>query len=247
MMIKPAVIVTGAVGGIGRALRETFSAAGYHVIGTDRAARKASTAGFIELDLDQYARSARVRAETGKQFARAIGKRPLVCLVNNAAVQIVRPIERLTGNDWQKSLNVNVIAAFLLAQQLLERLEAAKGSVINIASIHATLTKPGFAAYATSKAALVGLTRSMAVELGNRVRVNAICPAAIDTEMLRAGFAGRDADFARLEAAHPVRRLGSPSEVASLTVMLASSKFRFISGGIFNVDGAIGARLHDPV
>ena len=246
-MIRPAAIITGAAGGIGHALCTTFHAAGYYVVGTDRQSCKVPKGAFVRLDLDEYVCRQTIRAEAGKEFARAIGKRALACLVNNAALQVVRPIEQLTVDDWQKTININVIAPFLLTQQLLERLAAAGGSVVNIASIHATLTKREFAAYATSKAALVGLTRSMAVELGSRVRVNAICPAAIGTDMLRAGFAGREKELARLEAAHPVHRVGSPAEVAALAVMLASPKFKFASGGIYNLDGAIGARLHDPL
>jgi len=244
---RPAAIITGAAGGIGQALCTAFQAAGYYVIGTDRQSCKVPKGAFVELDLDAYTCRQAIRAEAGKHFARVIGKRPLACLVNNAALQIVRPIEKLTVDDWQKTINVNVIAPFLLTQQLLDRLAAARGSVVNIASIHATLTKREFAAYATSKAALVGLTRSLAVELGSRVRVNAICPAAIGTEMLRAGFTGREKEFARLEAAHPVQSVGNPAEVAALAVMLACPKLKFASGGIYNLDGAIGARLHDPL
>src|SRR3546814_11034334 len=84
--------------------------------------------------------------------------------------------------------------------------------VLNISSIHARLTKPNFIAYATSKAALSGMTRAMAVELGARVRVNAIEPVAIDTPMLRAGFEGNDAGYEQLRIFHPVKAIGSRSE-----------------------------------
>jgi NAD(P)-dependent dehydrogenase (short-subunit alcohol dehydrogenase family) len=126
-------------------------------------------------------------------------------------------------------------------------LEVAAGAVVNIASIHATLTKPEFVAYATSKAALVGMTRDMAVELGKRVRVNAICPGAIDTDMLRAGFEGKEHEFRLLEKAHPTGSIGTPDDVAKLAVFLASPNNAFFTGGVYSIDGAIGARLHDPV
>lgn len=242
-----AVIISGAEGGIGKALCQAFGDAGYYVIGTDRARRDVPVDAFVPQDLDDLVRSPQQQNEVVGRLAMAIGDRPLGCLVNNAALQIVRPLEQLSGEDWQSSLNINVVAPFLLTKLLLSRLESAHGSVINIASIHAILTKPEFIAYATSKAALVGLTRSMAVELGSRVRVNAICPAAIDTDMLKAGFAGREREFSQLEAAHPVGRIGTTGEVADFAVTLASPQFPFMSGGIYNFDGAISSRLHDPV
>ena len=241
-----AVVISGAEGGIGKALCQAFEEAGYYVIGTDLERRDVPVDAFVPQDLDDLVRSLQLQNEMAGRLAMVLGDRPLGCLVNNAALQIVRPLEQLSGEDWQRSLNINVLAPFLLTKLLLPRLELAHGSVINIASIHATLTKPEFVAYATSKAALVGLTRSMAVELGSRVRVNAICPAAIDTDMLKAGFVGREREYAQLEAAHPVGRIGTPDEVANFAVILASARFQFMSGGIYNLDGAISSRLHDP-
>ena len=95
--------------------------------------------------------------------------------MNNAAVQILAPADAITFDQWRETLDTNLLAPFLLTQALLPELERGRGSVVNVASIHANLTKPGFVAYATSKAALVGLTRSLAVDLGGRVRVNAVC------------------------------------------------------------------------
>jgi NAD(P)-dependent dehydrogenase (short-subunit alcohol dehydrogenase family) len=143
-------------------------------------------------------------------------------------------------------MNVNLSAPFFLIQAFLPRLAASNGSVINVASVHAKLTKPGFIAYATSKAALVGLTRAMAVEIGSRVRVNAIAPAAIATPMLGAGFADAPHKLELLRAFHPVGAIGLPSQVADLAVYLTSNSSRFINGSVVEVDGGIGARLHDP-
>jgi NAD(P)-dependent dehydrogenase (short-subunit alcohol dehydrogenase family) len=144
-------------------------------------------------------------------------------------------------------LNVNLVAPFLLVQALLQELENANGSVINIASIHAQVTKPEFVCYATSKTALVGLTRSMAVDLGGRVRINSICPAAVSTPMLMAGFEGKDDRFKELSRMHPLGRIGTPDEIAQVALFLASPAASFITGAAINVDGGIGSRLHDPV
>ena len=116
-----------------------------------------------------------------------------------------------------------------------------------MSSVHATATKPGFIAYATSKTALVGLTRSLAVDLGPRVRVNCILPAATDTPMLRAGFEGNPQGLAELGAMHPIGRIATPEEVAHVAVFLASKDAAVITGAAFAIDGGIGGRLHDPV
>jgi len=133
-----------------------------------------------------------------------------------------------------------------LTQVLLPALERGRGSIVNVASVHANLTKPGFVAYATSKAALVGLTRSLAVDLGRRVRVNAVLPAATATPMLSAGLPGAGAVDA-LGAGHPLGRIARPEEVAAAVVYLSSEGASFITGAVLAVDGGVGARLHDPV
>jgi NAD(P)-dependent dehydrogenase (short-subunit alcohol dehydrogenase family) len=167
-------------------------------------------------------------------------------LVNNAAVQVLGGVDSLTVADWQRTLHVNLLAPFVLTQGLLPELAAAKGSVINISSIHARLTKANFVAYATSKAALSGMTRAMAVDVGGRVRINAIEPAAIATDMLKAGFEGRPEHFAQLEDCHPQGRVGTPTEVAALAVSMASGELRFLHGACVGLDGGISGRLFDP-
>jgi NAD(P)-dependent dehydrogenase (short-subunit alcohol dehydrogenase family) len=170
----------------------------------------------------------------------------LAGLVNNAALQVLGPAEQLTREDWRATLDVNLLAPFLWAQALLPELEAARGAVLNISSIHARLTKPGFVAYATSKAALSGMTRAMAVELGSRVRVNAIEPAAIDTPMLRAGFEGQPGEFARLAGCHPTGHLGSVEDVAQMALVLIDGQIPFLNAACVALDGGIGSALLDP-
>ncbi|VFN01868.1 MAG: Enoyl-(Acyl carrier protein) reductase, partial [Candidatus Kentron sp. G] len=149
------------------------------------------------------------------------------------------------NNASRNTLHINLLAPFFWTQAFLPELAASRGSVINIGSIHARLTKQRFAAYATSKAALTGLTRSLALELGNRVRVNAIEPAAIDTAMLRAGFEGDREGFSRLAQCHPTQCIGKPEEVARLAVMLADEGLGFLNGAVVPLDGGIGGRLYE--
>lgn len=244
----PTVLITGAAGGIGRALTRTFADAGYQVIATDW------TEQPTDLICDLYRAVDLARLVEDEDYATAaitdlrtaLAGQGLGVLINNAAVQILGGVEDLTRDDWRRSLDVNLLAPFLLTQALLQDLERVKGCVINISSIHARLTKKNFVAYATTKAALSGMTRAMAVDLGPKVRVNAIEPAAIETPMLRAGFADNPERYRELETCHPQRRIGLPDEVSRLALSLASADMPFLHGACVALDGGIGARLLDP-
>lgn len=239
-------MITGSSGGIGTALCSVFAGAGYRVLGLDCRPPTEETYEHVDVDLARLSVDADYWRSTAQKIRRLVPSAGLDVLVNNAAVQVVKPTEDLTAEDWHQTLNTNVVAPFLLTQALLPELERAAGAVVNVASVHALLTKPRFVSYATSKAALVGLTRSMAVDLGGRVRVNAIKPAATATPMLLAGFDGRQESFSKLASMHPVQRIATPKEIAQAALFLASKEAAFITGTILNVDGGIGARLHDP-
>ncbi len=238
-------LITGAAGGIGRALVSVFEAQGWRVVSTDRVAldRASHVMGSLA-DLSRpdttggAALIAALRNETRGELS---------AIVHNAAFQVVKPTAELTPDDWQTTLNVNLMAPFWLTQAFLPELAARHGSVLAISSIHERLTKPGFVAYATSKSALSGMVRAMAVDLGGQVRVNAICPAAIGTPMLKAGFDGKAEAFAQLEAHHPIGRIGTPEEVAELAAFICSDRSPFMTGACLDLSGGISGRLHDPV
>ena len=244
--MKKTALITGAAGGIGRALCRAFARESFRVVGLDRTgARVAGCAAFLAVDLERFCADEDYRESSLDRIRAEIPKGGLTALVNNAAVQILNPTEKITAADWTRTLSVNLVAPFLLAQGLLAELERARGTAIQIASVHAKLTKPGFVCYATSKAALIGLTKALAVDLGAKVRVNAISPAATDTPMLRAGLRGRGA-LARLNRMHPAGRIAGPDEIARTALFLASDGARFMTGAVLEVDGAISSRLHDP-
>lgn len=244
-MEAPVTIVTGAAGAVGQALCTAFAAQGDRVIGMDLPGMScAPGVGAIEADLEILATDDAYRGEILSRIRKELRTAPLRVLINNAAVQIARPAEDLSVQDLQRTLDVNTVAPFLLTQGVLSELRRARGSVINIASIHAVQSKPGFVAYATSKAALVGLTRSMALEFAPAVRVNCISPAAVDTPMLRAGLSQQDMD--RLGDYHPLLRIAQPSEVAAIAVFLASGAAGFVTGSNVFIDGGISGVLSDP-
>jgi NAD(P)-dependent dehydrogenase (short-subunit alcohol dehydrogenase family) len=246
--MKNYALVTGAAGGIGQSLVQAFSQVGYQVIGLDCVPKPFSYGGahYLQMDLERLVQDEAYKAQGLAGIHERLGDAALAVLVNNAAVQVLGSVDSLTLADWRRTLDVNLLAPFVLTQGLLPQLQAAQGCVINISSIHARLTKAQFVAYATSKAALSGMTRAMAVDLGSRVRVNAIEPAAIATDMLSAGFEGKPEQWAQLQACHPQGRIGTPAEVAALAVSMASGGLRFLHGACVGLDGGISGRLFDP-
>lgn len=240
-------LITGALGGIGQALCSEFQKAGYFVIGTDKREGKCACDAFLNIDIRDLYSKPEAREKLIAEVRAILGERGLTVLINNAASQVLNRADDVKIADWDDTLETNLVAPFLLIQSLLADLEKARGSVVNIASIHAVATKPGFVCYATSKAALVGMTRALAVDLGPRVRVNAINPAATATPMLLAGFEGRSAEFDELAKKHPLERIAQPWEVAKTALFLASPDAAFITGASLHIDGGIGGRLHDPV
>lgn len=247
-MKKKCAIVTGAAGAIGRALVHAFSQAGFAVIATDRTSRPVDLVceHFVQVDLRQTVSDPSFAASTFDHIRHLLDGRPLTALVNNAALQTLAPVDKLDRGAWSATLDVNLLAPFFWCQAFLPELSSSRGAILNVSSIHARLTKRQFVAYATSKAALSALTRSMAVELGAEVRVLAIEPAAIDTDMLRAGFAGNEEGLRRLKDYHPTRCIGTPIELAELAVSLVNLPGEFLTGAIVALDGAIGTTLHDP-
>ena len=239
------VLITGANGGIGNALCSSFKNAGYYVIGTDRSkSAKCECDHYISADLYNLANDV-TQLNNFKTDVFSTTK-TVNTLINNAAVQILSSLSTLKLEDFKKTLDVNLTAALLLTQGFEETLTKCHGSVINIGSIHAGLTKPAFISYATSKAALRGLTKSLAVDLGGRIRVNCIEPAAIETDMLVDGFKDTPEKLNELTACHPTGKLGQPFEIAKAAVFLTNSDNEFMTGTILEINGGIAGRLHDP-
>ncbi|MCB0641326.1 MAG: SDR family oxidoreductase [Phaeodactylibacter sp.] len=243
--MKKHALVTGVLGGIGSAIAKHLRQNGYYVYGLDKRSDFHTTSDrHIQFDIHEYVKDAAYRIRFTDIFEQVIPR--LDVLVNNAAVQRLGKLEEIRLEDWQETLNVNLTGPLLLSKLFLKRLEAdGGGSIINIASIHQSLTKPAFVSYATSKSALVGLTKALAVDLAGRVRVNAISPAAIETSMLLEGFRNDSKAVDELRAIHPVQRIGMPEDVAKLVLFLAEEKSGFIHGANFLLDGGISSVLKD--
>ena len=246
------VLITGAAGGIGAGLVEALSAAGLAVLGSDHPCSQ-PTKEILELcqtwipaDLAYLCQYAGLLEAFTTSVLSATAGSALMAIVHNAALQRLGSFEQLSASDWHQTLVVNLLAPVAISRALLPQLQRHHGSIVHIGSIHSQLTKPGFTAYATSKAALAGLTRAMAVELGGSVRVNAIEPAAISTSMLEAGFADTPDLKAKLEAFHPTGAIGTPADVARAVLFLLDPANRFLNGCVLPLGGGIHSRLHDP-
>jgi NAD(P)-dependent dehydrogenase (short-subunit alcohol dehydrogenase family) len=247
------VLITGAAGGIGAALVEHLHIKGWRVVATDHP--EACPLPFKHTDLAERWLTADLEllalgGEPLELFAQQVVQlsrgAPLSAIVHNAALQRLGSFADLTTSDWLASLTVNLLAPVAISRRLLGELITSRGSIVHISSIHSHLTKAEFTAYATSKAALSGLTRALSVEIGHLVRVNAIEPAAIRTPMLEAGFASYPERLAQLEAYHPCGSIGSPQDVARAVSYLIDPANTFLNGCVLQLGGGIHNRLHDP-
>jgi NAD(P)-dependent dehydrogenase (short-subunit alcohol dehydrogenase family) len=226
-------VVTGAAGGIGAATCRVLSASGWETVPVDRRPIDDPAAILIDMadcDAVEAAFTALPRVDA---------------LVNNAAVQLYKPLLETSIEEWDAVAAVNLRGPFMCLRALHRHLAESRGSVVNVASVHAHATSHSIAAYAATKGGLVAFTRAAALELAPMgIRVNTVLPGAIDTPALRDGFARRANAEADLVARTPMGRLGQPDEVASaIAYLLDDTHAGFITGASLVVDGGALARL----
>jgi len=245
------VLITGAGGGIGRATVKLFSEKGWRVVGVDRAPEFGETfpsSGlYIRADISLPEDMESIFEKT-RQFTPTLD-----ALVNNAAVQVSKPLLETSVEEWDLVMASNLRSIFMgmkLAHPLLKA--HGGGAVVNVSSVHAVATSTNISAYAASKGGSLALTRALAIEFAkDNIRVNAILPGAVDTPMLRAGLGrghlGGSDVTERLEnlARKTVNgRIGKPSEIAHAIYFLADEEqSSFMTGQALIVDGGATARL----
>jgi len=241
-------LITGSSGPIGFAMAKTFSKNKFFVVGIDKKENpNASVDAFIKQDLQLLAENNERRKNFRKKLYSMIDDKTLSVIINNAAVQILGRVDEITPEDFIKSLHINVVAPFIMVQMCLDKLKQGESHIINIGSVHAECSKPGFIGYATSKAALAGLTRSLAIELGKwAIKVNCIQPGAVETDMLMASFESNPDKLEKLKECIPLGLIGKPEDIAALAIFLAEQQNGYISGVSIAIDGGISSRLHDP-
>jgi NAD(P)-dependent dehydrogenase (short-subunit alcohol dehydrogenase family) len=244
------VLITGAGGGIGRAAVRVFASCGWRVIGVDRREVSEpfpSNGVFIRSDISEE-ENIRAIYEQAQSFSSTLD-----AVVNNAAVQIAKPLLETSADEWDMVMASNLRSVFLGAKMAYPLLVAAGGgAIVNVSSVHAVATSANIAAYAASKGGLLALTRAMAIEFAlDNIRVNAILPGAVDTPMLRAGLdRGHVGDGTMLDRLENLARktvngrVGQPEEIARSIFFLADgTQSSFMTGQALIIDGGATARL----
>ena len=243
-----AAVVTGGAQGIGFAIARELAAAGRPValLGTRDATagqQAASALGpehiYVRCNVSQENQVSAAISEVTERLG------AIEVLINNAGVGSAADPADLTEDAWDTFFGVDLKGVWLCTKHAIPQMRRlGRGVVINISSIHAHLTRAGIFPYPAAKAGVLGLTRSLALDLAPaNIRVNAVCPGFIRTPPIEALYRSRPDAWARLQSVHPLARIGEPDEVAHVVAFLASDKASFITGATWNVDGGLSTRF----
>ena len=241
-------IITGGAKGIGGACSRAFYRENAHVVildtdplGAQLAAELGSRALFIQCDVSKEAQVKQAITQAAETFG------SVDILVNNAGIQRYSTVTETSEEEWDLVMNVNLKSAFLCAKHAIPFMqEQGQGVVINVSSVQAFISQQTVAPYVTSKTAMLGLTRSIAVDYGPQIRCVAVCPGTIDTPMLRDSFnlsPDPEAVYQECVDMHLVKRIGTPEEVAELILLLSGENGGFFTGQAIRIDGGLGITI----
>jgi len=241
------VIVTGGAKGLGQSIAAKFLEEGATVIILDRdsqqndTVRETSPYHYYQCDVSRYDQVEKVFAIIKESF------KTIDVLVNNAGIQTYGTVTETSEELWDRTLSVNVKSMYLCSKFCIPLMaESDSAAVINLSSAQAFVTQKEVAAYATSKAAVLGLTHSIAVDYAPNIRCIAVCPGAVMTPMLKNTIdALPDTKEAvkQTENIHLLKRIAKPEEIADFIIFAASNKGSFMTGQHYRIDGGIGVEL----
>lgn len=248
-------VITGGTSGIGSATVIRFVEEGAKVVfcGTSESKGKKileelkgiagkGEARFVPCDVSNEAQVKEMVKATEREYG------PCEVLFNNAGIHVSGALHETLPAEWDRIMNVDLRGVYLVSYHYLPHmLNANYGTIINMASVSGVLGDTSMAAYNAAKGAIVNLTRAMALDYATRnIRVNAVCPGAIRSEILENTFARVKGAEEKFKAAYPTHSIGDPVEVANLCVFLASRKSDFINGAMIMIDGGITAHTGQP-
>jgi NAD(P)-dependent dehydrogenase (short-subunit alcohol dehydrogenase family) len=246
-------LITGGTSGIGRATAVAFAREGATVVVSGRREKEGQETVQLVLAIGGHARFVAADVSDEKQVAALVDKvvatfGRLDVAFNNAGIEgVPAPISDATAAQYNQIFDINVKGVFLsMKYEIPAMLKTGGGAIVNTASVLGSVAVPGFGLYSATKHAVLGLTKAAALEVaGQGLRINAVSPAAIETDMVKRTF-GNDSESPErkhLAAAHPVGRLGLPEEIASAVVYLCSPQASFVTGTDLHVDGGTLAKL----
>jgi len=242
------IVITGGANGIGASCAEIFYKAGAKVCildideqGQELADELGNNAQYISCDVSK---KKEVQAAI-KQIINKVGD--IDVLINNAGIQRYSTVTETSEAEWDLVMTVNLKSAFLCSKYVIPSMQKnEQGCIINVASVQSFISQNNVAPYTTSKTALLGLTRSIAVDYGPKIRCVAVCPGTVDTPMLRGAIQESPNPEEVLQECHDMhvtKRIGTSEEVAELIAYLASDKAGFITGQAFRIDGGLGLSI----
>lgn len=243
-------VVTGAGAGIGLATASAAAAEGANVVlldtnreRLDRALQSLPAGAGTAVHCD-VSRSVEVKAAFQAVTA---AHAAIDVLVNNAGIQHYGTVVDTPEDEWDRVVGVNLKGAYLCAQQAIPLMQRrGRGVIVNVSSVQAFVSQRSVAPYATSKTAMLGLTRSIAIDFAPAIRCVAVCPGTVDTPMLHAALQESRDPAAVLEECrqmYPLKRIASPQEIAAMILYLASDDAAFVTGQAFRIDGGVGIHL----
>jgi NAD(P)-dependent dehydrogenase (short-subunit alcohol dehydrogenase family) len=235
------VVITGGAKGIGAAIASLFSEEGAIVLILDIADPSKHNNRFYLCDVSNHEQVKKVFYEIQQKFGR------VDILVNNAGVQAIGKVADIEEDIWDRTLNINLKSVFLCSKYAIPMMKNSDHPVIvNISSVQALVCEENVAVYVASKAGMLGLTKAIAVDYAPHIRCVAVCPGAVETEMLKDDLIRSedpDALLSYTKNIHLTKRIASPEDIASFVLFLSGEQAGFCTGQYYRIDGGIGSKI----
>ncbi len=245
--MKRNIILTGGAQGIGKVISQQLLEKGFYVsvfeideeaIKEFRTETNAENIAFFKTDVSDEENVQKSVSESFKKFGNISG------LINNAAIQIDKPVTELSLEEWNSVIGTNLTGAFLCAKHAAPFLKKSNGNIINISSTRAFQSEPNTEAYSASKGGILALTHALAMSLGPEIKVNCISPGWIDVSGIKKKSKAHQIELSEaVHLQHPAGRVGKPDDIANMVLFLLNPENDFITGQNFIIDGGMTKKM----